>query len=68
MGTADILDLNPDKVIIKLDGVDKNLSRRELTTYLNESLKHRLPSVIKETRKFMGRFPRLLDDSVSPDM
>jgi len=68
MGTIDIPDLNPDKVIIRLDGVDKNLSRRELTTYLNDSLKHRVSSIRKEAEKFMGRFPRLLDDSVSPDM
>jgi hypothetical protein len=53
-------DSNLDHIIIKLDGVDKNLSRKELSMYLDELLKSQNSKVIKETKNFIKNYPRLL--------
>jgi hypothetical protein len=53
-------DSNLDNIIIKLDGVCKNLSRRELTIYLDELLKSPDRKIKKETEIFISNYHRLL--------
>jgi len=56
-----IYDPNLDNVIINLDGVEKNLTRKELKTYLNECLKSPDKKIQKESEDFINKNQRLLD-------
>jgi len=56
-----IEDCNLNNIIIKLDGVNRNLTRKELKTYINVSLKSSSKMIQKEAEKFVKKFPRLLN-------
>jgi len=57
----EIEDTNLNNIIINLDGVEKNLTRKELKTYLKICLKSSDKKIQKDAEKFINKYQRLLN-------